>query len=166
MRKLILIVLFALLVIGSVSATATVKTYLTNYMTLTDVGLDATPADKYATGTDAVLSDKFPGLHIGGKQIVALAYVKEAANGTSANHLTPIMQVSGDGTTWADVMTLEAYSSAAVAATTTWAMVIDLTGIYAPYFRIAYIIHTSAHAVLADASTGDIKTIIYTVPNK
>lgn len=162
MRKLMIPLLMLLALSSFLGATATSKTYLTNYVVWEDAGLNATPADAYVTSTDAVISDKFPGYTICGKIVVAHAYIKEAVNGTSAHHVTPIIQVSGDGTTWTDYMTLEPYSSGAVTITTTWALVIDLREVMVPYIRIAYIIHTSAHATLANASTGDIRTRIYT----
>lgn len=140
----------------------TEKTLDRNFLVMTDVGLNATPADAYTTGTDAVISDKFPALHLNNKIFTAVATIKEVVNGTSATHVTPIIQGSGDGTTWVDLYTSEAYSSTALTLAHAWAMVIDLTGIHVPWIRIAYIIHTAAHAVLSDASTGDIQTVIYT----
>ena len=140
----------------------TEKTIDRNFYVMTDAGLNATPADGYATSVDAVVSDKFPAQHLNNKIFTAVATIKEAVNGTSANHLTPIIQASGDGTTWVDLFTIEAYSSTAVTLAHSWAMVIDLTGVHVPWIRIAYVIHTSAHATLSDASTGDIKTDIYT----
>ncbi len=133
-----------------------------DYITLTDVGLNATPADGYASNKDAVVSDAFPALHLNNKIITAVATIKEAVNGTSADHVTPIIQVSGDGITWTDLYTLEAYSSTAVTLAHAWAMVINLVGVQVPWMRINYVIHTSAHATLSDASTGDIQTVIYT----
>lgn len=133
-----------------------------DYITLTDVGLNATPADGYASSKDAVISDKFPALHLNNKVFTAVATIKEAVNGTSAHHVTPIIQCSGDGVTWTDLYTLEAYSSTAVTLAHAWALVINLAGIHVPWIRIAYVIHTAAHATLSDASTGDIQTVIYT----
>lgn len=165
MKKIAILLISMVLMSISLNAIITTATMDRTYLVMTDVGLNAAPADAYATSVDAVISDKFPGRYISNKVFTAVATIAEAVNGTSAHHVTPIIQVSGNGVNWADAMTLEAYSSTAVTLAHAWSLVIDLTDIYAPWVRIAYIIHTSAHATLADATTGDIKTQIITTGN-
>lgn len=169
MKKLILLSLMLVMVLG-LTATVTQATLSKDFLVMTDVGIDVSPINSYATDKDGVASDAFPGTYISGKVILAVAAVLDTLDGTNINHVTPIVQVSADGTTWADAFTYEGGSSSAVTIGTRWAMTIDLTDYFAPWYRIVYVAHTSAHATISDMSNlgGEamVSTSVYVIPRK
>ncbi len=170
MKKLLISLVLMLAVFASLSATYTETTLLRDFLVYTDAGSDATPTDTFGTNIDGYVSATFKGNALSNRYCLAVATVLDtiANTGTSVDHLTPIVQVSGNGTTWATALTLEAYSSTAETIGSSWAIVIDLSDITAPYVRLGYLYHTSADAALGDATNlgaeNGIKTVIYAKP--
>lgn len=172
MKKILLLTTLLIAMLFTLSAVVTQATINKDYLVLTDVGSDTTPVNSYTTNVDGVTSDAFPGLYLNNRVFTCVAATIDTINGTNVTHITPIVQISGDGTTWADAMTLEAYSSGTFttgninSVGVKWAITVDFTGRYAPWIRIAYIYHTSADATVSDAAAGTpesgiIKTVIY-----
>lgn len=168
MKKLLLLAIMLTTLVFALSGAYTESTVLRDFAIYTDTGSDVDPNNSCGTGVDGYTSATFSGKNLTNTVFVAVATVQDTISGTNAHHLTPLIQVSGDGTTWVTAYTLEAYSSTAITIGHAWTMVIDLTRYTAPYFRIAYAVHTSAHAAITDVANlgGEypLKTVIYLKP--
>jgi hypothetical protein len=159
--KVIALVVLLLLVFLSLEAAVTYTTVNRNFLKGTDLDniTNATAVNTYATNKDAIASSYFDGNKVCGKVFSAVATVTGTIDGTSINHLTPVIQGSTNNSTWADIATLEAYSSSAVTIGTAWLIIADLSDIWMPYIRVVYVYHTSANANISDATNiGGVKT--------
>lgn len=127
-------------------------------------------ADSTASISDRWYSSKYDGGVLSGKYILIRGVVGTACKATDAstavNHLTPVIQVSSDGTNFYDLLIcswVNTVSSGTTLAATAAAYAVftaDLTKVQAPYYRIAWMAETSAHAVTINAGYGTIVTTI------
>jgi len=129
-------------------------------LTLTDA-VQTFTNNGYASGYDSVISETFPMSKLCGKKLTVYSQIVAVIDGSSAHHVTPVIQISNDGTTWFDYLVDEASSSSAVAAGTKWAWLLDLSKVSGVYLRINYVVHVqTTHAAVANESTGSIQTQI------
>lgn len=139
------------------------------FTVITDTGSDVNPADTYATNKDGYASALFKGSALSNKIFVITAATQDTISGTSATHLIPMLQMSGDGVTWADVDSLAKSptftSGNANSKNLKWTMKADLSGVYAPYFRVVYVIRKAGYQPVSDAANlgGEqvMKTVVY-----
>jgi len=171
MKKIAILLILLLAVVVS-SATVTYRSSggfniaTDAYQSLTSAAI----ADSTASISDRWLSETFNSKVMCGKVVLVYGLVGTACKATDAstavNHLTPVIQVSSDGTNFYDYQILHwinTVSSGTTLAATAAAYAVfaaDLRELTAPYIRIAWMAETSVHAVTINARYGTIKTTI------
>jgi hypothetical protein len=139
------------------------------FTVITDTGSDTDPADTYGTNKDGYASAWFRGGILSNKIFTITAATQDTISGTSATHLLPMLQISGDGLTWADVDSLSMSPTFTTGNANSigikWTMTASLANIYAPYVRVVYVIRTAGYANVSTAANlgGEqvMKTVIY-----
>jgi len=141
-------------------STVTYNRNTTHRLIATDVG-DTVPVTALFCG----LSGTFDAKYFAGKVITALLTHTQAYNGTSPTHVHPIVQLSNDGTNWADygVAVEDAASYMGVASAAAQAFTFDLTDISSLYMRLKYVPHNAGNANPGDSSTGKTTAVITVV---
>lgn len=82
---------------------------------------------------------------------------------TAVGKLKAVLQVSADGTNFADFASYDAYMSSAATAGTILVIPLSLSGVYAPYYRVKWVGYSAAGVALVADIFGKITTTI-TVP--
>lgn len=174
MKRLIFVIMMVCIAIASYGT----ATYLSSgiYTIASDATAQsltaAAIADSTAGISDRWLSETYKGDSFMGKVVTVKGVVGTACKATDAstavNHLTPVIQISDDGTYFYDysilswVNTVSSGTTLAATASAYAVFVADLRNCTARYFRIAWMAETAAHAVTINARYGTIKTTVTT----
>lgn len=164
-RLLITLILSLVLMAGfavHTTGAVTTATYATDFQAMTAT---TTLAD---SALALIPSSTFNARFLSNKVVMVQATVTTSITNTSGwttTGLVPTVYLSIDGTNWVQYVKLTAYQSSAKVAGTVITFPLALTGIYVPYIRIGYTLHTSGteHTTNATAPrplVGAIKTVI------
>ena len=166
MRKLIFILAMVLLV-AMLPATITYSTVTSKTLNTFGVYSGSTTVVKEDTTAAYILSPTFSiGDKMSNRGIMITGVVNTAFQHTvdkAVGMLKGVLQVSSNGTNFADFASYDAYMSSAATAGTVLMIPASLTGVHAPYYRVKWVGYSAAGVALVADIFGKITTSI-TVP--
>lgn len=166
MRKLIFILAMVLLV-AMLPATITYSTVTSKTLNTFGAYSGNTTVAVADTANPYILSPTFTiGDKISNRGIMITGVVNTSCQhtvNTAVGKLKAVLQVSADGTNFADFASYDAYMSSAATAGTILVIPISLSGVHAPYYRVKWVGYSAAGVALVADIFGKITTTI-TVP--
>lgn len=164
MRKYMILSVLMLLMIGSLFSTITYSAITTQTLNRFAVMSGTTTVAVADTAANYILSPVFTaGYNISNKGVMIVGTVVASAQhtiNTAVGKLKGVLQVSTDGTTFADLYSFDAYMSTGATAGTVLMIPTALGGVFAPYYRVKWVGYAPGGTIYAADIFGTIKTSI------